>query len=483
MVCCEDASKQTQRTIRSALEQDGAIPIVHLVDDGGGAGPLLQRYRNHWNVVSHRNPVRKGLYATLHDLLPELRSDFVAVQHAGTISHPNRISSSLGLLLSGGGELLAAPMETAAGVVPARAPGRSYRRYVPSPTLVFRRASLIDMGGCTDRPGDADAELLFRASREERRLVIAPEPTVTALNADAQAALGPPPQYAAREGSLRHHALGFPPEPVECDVVLPFHGHLDYVGQALPSVLEQEGAEAVVHLVDDGTPEGAEELLRYWGSHPRVRTYRNSRNLGQFLSFNNIFPYLETRLIAVQDADDISRPHRLHWSGNLLRLADAEIFGGRTRHFRERPDGGTRRRSSDPRSQSYSTSAVPFPGVANFLENPTAMFRASTFEALRGFSDYGDLDCNKCGLDTEFYARAFYAGVRFAISREVVVDYRLHPESAVRNQQTGFGSPARLWSQTENNRRFYMFQQGPFDPRIFGALRSARGLTTRLGPR
>ena len=45
---------------------------------------------------------------------------------------------------------------------------------------------------------------------------------------------------------------------------------------------------------------------------------------------------------------------------------------------------------------------------------------------LRGFSDYGDLDCNKCGLDTEFYARAYYAGARFAISREVVADYRIH---------------------------------------------------------
>jgi hypothetical protein len=111
------------------------------------------------------------------------------------------------------------------------------------------------------------------------------------------------------------------------------------------------------------------------------------------------------------------------------------------------------------------------------------MFRVAAFEAVRGFADYGDLDCNKCGLDTEFYARAFYGGARFAISRRVVVDYRLHGDSAVRNGRTGFGSEPRLWSETENQRRFHMFQRGPFDPRILGALRAAPGVTLRLEPR
>jgi hypothetical protein len=100
----------------------------------------------------------------------------------------------------------------------------------------------------------------------------------------------------------------------------------------------------------------------------------------------------------------------------------------------------------------FAPSVYPYVGAGFFLENPTAMFRVSAFEALRGFGDYGDLDCNKCGLDTEFYARAFYSGARFAISRRVVVDYRVH-------------------------------RRGPFDPRLLGALRSAPGVTQRLGGR
>jgi hypothetical protein len=313
--------------------------------------------------------------------------------------------------------------------------------------------------------------------------LITEQPTVTCFAAPAPDELGPAPVYETSARSLRHHALGFPMEPVECDVVLPFHGHIPFLREAIASVLEQRGAEAVVHLIDDATPGGADEELQYWGSHPRVRTYRNLRNLGQFASFNNVCPFLETRLVAVQDADDISRQERLHWSGNMLRLAGAEIFGGWTRHFRDRSDEDARDGAAgEPPREAMGRSTLPTPGGGFFLQNPTAMIRTGLFESLHGFGDYGALDRNKCGLDTEFYSRAYYSGARFAISREVVVDYRIHADSAVHNPWTGWGSPARLWSETENNRRFYVFQQGRFDPRVFGALGNDRGLTVRLRP-
>ena len=474
VVPCADASVEAERAILSVLDQDRAIAIVHLVDDGGGAAPLVARFAGRWNVVVHRNPARKGPFATLHGLLPSLRSEFVALQDPATVSHRDRVAASVGRLVDEGADLVAAPMATPSGVVRPKAPGAGFRRVAPWPTLAFRRASLIDMGGIADRDAGLDAELLYRAHREGRRIALVAGPTVTAGAGWSPGPLGPAPRFEEREGMLRHHARGFPGQAVEADVVLPFHGHLDYVGEALATLLEQEGAEAIVHLVDDATPGGAEELLRDWGTHPRVRTYRNIQNIGQFHSFNNVAPYFETRLAAVQDADDLSRPDRLHTAGNLLRLADAEVFGGASRAFLKLKAGGRRR-------LGFCRSFPPYPGVGFFVENPTAMFRVSAFEALRGFGDYGALDRNTCGLDTEFYARAYYSGTRFAISRRVVVDYRVHPASAVRNRRTGWGSSARLWSESENNRRFYTFEQGPFDPRLFGALTVARGLTERLG--
>ncbi len=480
LVCCDESTEQAERAILSALAQKGVVTIIHLVDDGGGGAALVRRFAGRWNVVTHRNAAPQGAFATLHDLLPKLRSEFVAIQDPTTVSHPGRLATAVGLLLSHGAEILAAPLQTPRGVVRPREPGGAYRRYLTSSTLVFRRASLLDMGGIAPGRADIDAELIFRAANEGRKFVLAPDSAVTTLGRLAHAPVGPAPHYQPRAGSLRHHAIGYPDEPVESDVVLPFHGSLHFLRQSVPSLIEQQGAEAVIHLIDDGTPGGADDALRYWGSHPRVRTYRNARNIGQFLSFNNVAPHFETRLVAIQDADDVSHPHRLRVSGNLLRLADAEIFAGGLHRFHDQPEPEETGGTTGPRWDGYWGSNVPRPGVGFFLLNTTVTMRTATFDMLRGFSDYGDLDCNKCGLDTEFYARAYYAGARFAISKEVVADYRVHAASATNNCVTGWNAPARLRSEAENVRRFADFQRGAFDPRVFGALRSALGLTERV---
>src|SRR5262249_11811962 len=159
-----------------------------------------------------------------HELLPELRTEFVAIQEIGTISHRDRLASSVAALVSRGAEILAAPLASPAGTVRPREPGRAFRRELPTPTLVFRRAALLDMGGFADRPEGADVEIVHRGAREGRPIVLAPEATVTALQSPSDTPLGPPPRYRPRMGLLDHHARGHLHQRVECDVVLPFHG-------------------------------------------------------------------------------------------------------------------------------------------------------------------------------------------------------------------------------------------------------------------
>jgi GT2 family glycosyltransferase len=485
IVCCTDTSELTHRAVRSVLAQQHVAVHVHLIDDGGGAGELVARYGRERNVSIYRNSRPRGLFATLHDLVPKLRTDYVAVQDPTTRSRPYRLAYSVGLLSEYGGELLAAPLQTPFYIEEPRVPELPYRRYVPAPTLVLRRASLVDMGGMSDRSADADAELVYRAACERRMILFAREATVDAEASWIPGALGTQPAYEPRDGTLGHHARGFPSQHIACDVVLPFHGHLDFVEEALPSVLEQEGADAVVHLVDDATSDCTEAFLRRWGSHARVRTYRNNWNIGQFATFNNVLPFLETDLVAVQDADDISLPHRMHVAGNALALTDAEIFAGRVRLFGAEKEllptlshsgEHTRwRRRPEWRMSHYSSYRRGY-----FLENPTAVMRVRAFTRLGGFGDFGDPYRNRCGLDTEFYLRAFFAGARFAITRRVVLHYRCHPESATQNQLTGWGSLPRSWSEEECRRRASLYQQEPFDPTLYGGLRNYAGVTRRV---
>jgi hypothetical protein len=487
VLCCDEYREDVDRAIQSVLGQKGIHTFLHLIDDGGGGAEVVRRYSGKSQVLTYANPARRGVLRTLHELVPRLRTSYVAVQDSATVSSPERLRSAVATLEAYGAEILAAPVNTPTGLVFPERPRMEYRRYVPLQSLVCRRASLVDMGGIADRVTDADAEFIYRAFREKRKIVFAEEAAVESFLPLDACGLGAPPRYEVRSGALRHHAIGFEQESIACDVILPFRGHLEFLRESLPSVLEQEGAEMIVHLIDDATPGGADELLRYWGSHPRVRTYRNSRNLGQFVTFNNVFPYLETNLIAIQDADDISLPQRVHLAGNHLRLADADFFGGRFETFEQPEDGLTVDESerlaevSKVEMRPYWASEYPrrYERI-HFLQNTTAVMRRGAFESLRGFSDYGDIDRNKCGLDTEFFVRAHHAGCRFALTQSVVVRYRWHKKSATRNQQTGWGTEPRTWVAAENERRFKLFHRGPFDARAFGSLHQSSGLTHRI---
>ena len=75
------------------------------------------RFTGRWNVVTHRNAVRRGPFPTLHDLSPRLRSEFVAIQDPTTVSHPGRVAAAVGLLVAHGAEILAAPLQTPSGIV------------------------------------------------------------------------------------------------------------------------------------------------------------------------------------------------------------------------------------------------------------------------------------------------------------------------------------------------------------------------------
>jgi hypothetical protein len=487
VLCCGDSSSETDRAVQSVLKQRGAMVFLHLVDDGGGGAELVSRYQGLSHVVTYKNPERRGIFATLQEFVPRLRSAFVAIQAVGMPSTPDRFKSAVDLLEDCGAEFLAARVDTPSGQVIPEQPSSEYRRYLPWPTLVCRRASLVDMGGFAHRSKDADAELVYRAFVERRRIVLSDEIAVVSGKPWDAGVLGPAPSYQARTGALRHHAIGFPQEAVECDVVLPFWDHLEFVNDSLPSVLEQDNATTVVHLIDDASVAGADELLRYWGTHPRIRIYRNARNLGQFVSFNNVFPYIETELIAIQDADDISLSHRVSLAGNHLRLADADFFGGRFETFEygepAEPPNGASGQSVHPFAEKPPYWASVYPRRyerCHFLQNTTAVMRKAAFESLRGFSDYGDVHRNKCGLDTEFFVRAHHAGCRFALTHDVVARYRWHRDSATRNSETGWGTAPRAWSAEENERRFRLFHRGRFDPRALGSLRDFWGLTQRL---
>ena len=473
------------QSIGSLCDQIDVAPFIHLVDTGT-ASESFDAFSSRWNVNRYRMPPGTTSLEAFHSIIESLKTPYVAFQSANGVSEPHRLSVSVRALVDGGAEMYATPCpcETEFPVPTDSATG-TVRKFGPS-TVVMRRATFVDMGGVADNLAEDDFEFFRRTFHEERRVVVGETPLVKLLAPGIETVLRRAPDYpATRGGTLKSLARGFPRVPAACDVVLPFFGHLDFVEESLQGLLDQADAEFVIHLIDDATPGDTTSFLQRWSGHPQIRTYRNRENIGQFQTFNAVSKFFETELAAVQDADDISLPHRLSWAGQMLRYGGADFFGGAVELF-----GDSKNIKSDgiaPKSvASISDGAIRrsfYPAKSRdyyFAENPTAVFRVSTFRELGGFADFGDRLQNRASLDTEFQSRARFHGVRFALSRDVVVRYRVHPQSATQDNVTGWGTAPRTNAGRQFVERCKIFERGPFDPRSFGSLDSIPAVTVRF---
>jgi Glycosyl transferase family 2 len=471
LLAASQPTPELVKSIESILDQESVGVFLHLVDLGNAAS-VFDLVRQRGMVFRYRMPPGTSSLAALHALIESMRTPFIALQSPNCISHPRRLFESITSLLDNGAEVFYGPCSSDQFVTPIPSIASFHS------SLVLRRATFVDLGGTADRssihPGFDDAhEFVQRATRLERKIFIGETPlirknqSVDSLDADRRDLDA---SLKANDSAVCH-GVGFPKIAVACDVVLPFHGHLALVEQSLSSLIEQSGAETVIHLVDDATSFDTSDFLQKYSSHRYIRIYRNTENIGQFQSFNNVSRYFETELAAIQDADDISLPDRIHWAGQMMHYSQADFFAGAVQLFGVgQPDSPVIRRSFYPReNQDWY-----------FAENPTATFRVSMFRDVGGFADFGDRLSNRASLDTEFQIRCRYHGVRFALSNEVVVRYRVHAQSATQNEFTGWGTQARKNASKQFVDRFALFVGGGFDPKSFGSIGRYQAITVRL---
>ena len=479
ILCVHQESPLMRAVIESILDQCDAIPILHLIETGTDAVDW-SAYSSRWNVQIHRlsGPQTALSAATL--IASSLRTPYLAIQCPDTISGPTRLAVSVLALRETGAELFVAhaPPEEPDECSNDRT-DLDEMTLIPT-SLVLRRATFVDISGPEPGQFDSETQLIARAYEEGRQVATRPEsvearPTLR-VNTNTT-----PPSPLVRNAQRR---CRFPIVPVRCDVVLPFRGQLHFVREALASLLAQELATPIIHLIDDATEEDTTDFLHEWSQHPQLRVYRNRENIGQFQSFNNVAPFWETDLVAVQDADDISLPHRLQCAGQMLHWSGADYFGGAVELFGDdeliRPTMQESTNLIRMRRTAYRRSFYPkWSKTDYFLENPTAVFRTAMFREMGGYADFGSRLMNRTSLDTEFQLRCLFRGVRFAITRDVVTRYRVHPESATQDRLTGWGTTPRSESIRQLEDRCRLFRRGDFDPRSFGALGRYSGITTR----
>jgi glycosyltransferase involved in cell wall biosynthesis len=172
-----------------------------------------------------------------------------------------------------------------------------------------------------------------------------------------------------------------PPGAPRISVLIGAYNNADTLERAARSILEQTVSQLELILIDDGSSDGtAQVMAAIAGPDPRVRSLSMGRNTGIARSLNEGLHAARAPVVAVQDADDWSEPHRLERQLAVLEACPGvAVVGGR---MREVDPGG---RELAPRTRFASGHVEQELLRFNPIPNTCAAFRRALALELGGY--------------------------------------------------------------------------------------------------
>jgi len=224
----------------------------------------------------------------------------------------------------------------------------------------------------------------------------------------------------------------------EITFAIPFYRGLDYLREAVESVLAQERSSWRLLVCDDaGTESGAADLISSYADE-RIAYHRNAQNLGMVANWNLCLDLAGSDLVTLLHADDALLPS---YAGLMCDLAarhrDAVAFFCAARIVDEQ--GRERFSMADSVKGFFSPSGADEMRLAgepalralmagNFIMCPTLCYRKSRLGARRFWAGWKQVQ------DLELTSRLLMDGEHLVGLREVAYAYRRHDESATELQ-------------------------------------------------
>ncbi len=152
------------------------------------------------------------------------------------------------------------------------------------------------------------------------------------------------------------------------------------VGQAIESILAQSFRSLDLLIVDDGSTDGTDDLIRaYAARESRIRTLRLPENSGLGAALQAGLGETSADLIARMDSDDISHPERLARQVAMMERHGLDVLGAAQDRGKRRVLGALK-----PEALTHATIVRALPHH-NVLVHPSVMFRLSTVRPVEGY--------------------------------------------------------------------------------------------------
>src|SRR5690606_27180261 len=179
-------------------------------------------------------------------------------------------------------------------------------------------------------------------------------------------------------------------------VFMPVYNGEKFLAATIESVLKQTFTDFEFLIVDDGSTDRSEEIIRQSGDE-RIRLISHQENQGIYATNMEGIREAAGEFIALMDHDDICLPDRLEQQYNyLIAHPDVAVCGGNAKYISENGDV----------LEEVGVALCDIPTLkmkllfANHRVNPSVMFRKSAFLELGGYHRFGLAE------DYDFYLRA-----------------------------------------------------------------------------
>ena len=198
-------------------------------------------------------------------------------------------------------------------------------------------------------------------------------------------------------------------------VVMPVHNAAPYLDASIRSILGQTFGEFEFVILDDGSTDASNPILRDWAQRDaRIRLIENRRALGPVGSSNRVVSEARANVLARMDADDISQPSRLEHQWRILHeRADVALVGTLWEGIDR---NGVEVRPRDRWRLVNRSLFAPFP-------HGSIMFRRESFNEVGGYREacvYWE--------DFDLYLRIADRG-RIVVLPDTLYSYRFHSGS------------------------------------------------------
>lgn len=212
----------------------------------------------------------------------------------------------------------------------------------------------------------------------------------------------------------------------QVSILMPVYNTAPYLREAMDSMLSQTFTDFELIVLNDCSPDNAEEILDTYDD-PRIVRYRGERNVGLANVLNVGIEMARGKYIARMDSDDISLPNRLKVQVDFLeKHPDIDLVSVAMQLFGAKEEVWVREQNPE----KVKINAL----FQSPVLHASSVWRKVSFErhGLRFRQDMVPAE------DYDLWTRALVRGLKLVNLPDVLYRYRLHPNQATQQKEKTF---------------------------------------------